>query len=312
VSPVIEAVRTPEERFDGLPGFEFEPRYRDWDGLRLAHLDEGEGQPLLMLHGQPSWSFLFRKMIPPLVEAGYRCVAPDYPGFGRSDKPVDESWYSYDRHTDVIRDLIEELDLRDIVLVGHDWGGPIGLRLAIDHPERFSRFVLIDTPFFTGRQVMPPMWWAMHEMIAATPELEMGDLVRRACSPDPGDAVVAAYDAPFPDTASKAGARAFPMHVLPRSPEEPAAQACWRVMKAMRKDDRPTLTFWGESDPLFPVELGQWVTGAMRRELPRVVPGGHFLPEDRGEELAASIAEWLEEPLPTSGEVAHDDTKGDG
>lgn len=246
-----------------------------------------------MLHGEPTWSFLFRKMIPPLRDAGYRCIAADYPGFGRSDKPVDDGWYSYDRHTDAIRALLEELDLRDVVLVGHDWGGPIGLRLAVEEPERFDRYVLIDTPFFTGRQVMPPAWWEAQDVVANTPDVPVGELVRGACVRDPGDAVVAAYDAPFPDADSKAGVRAFPLHVLPRSPELPAAKACWRVMKAMRKDERPTLMLWGESDMLFPVVLGQWVAGALRREMPRVLEGGHFLPEERGEDLAALIVDWL-------------------
>jgi haloalkane dehalogenase len=262
-------------------------------GLRLAYYETGEGRPLLLLHGQPTWSYLFRKVIPPLREAGYRCIAADYLGFGRSDKPVDDAWYSYDRHTDAIGVLAEELDLRDAVLVGHDWGGPIGVRIGIEQPGRFGRFVLIDTPFFTGRQTMPAEWFEMHDLIARTPDMPVGDLIRRHCAHDPGDEAIAAYEAPFPDRASKAGARAFPLRVLPRSPELPAAKACWQLMKAMRKDETPTLTLWGESDGIFPVELGQWVCGAMRRDLPRTIPGGHFLPEDAGEELAAQIADWL-------------------
>lgn len=259
----------------------------------MAHLDEGEGRPLLMLHGEPTWSFLFRKLIPPLVEAGWRCVAADYVGFGRSDKPADDGWYSYDRHTEVVRSLIEDLDLRDVVLVGHDWGGPIGLRLAVEQPERFDRYVLIDTPFFTGRQVMPPAWWEAQDVVANTPDVPIGDLIRFGCARDPGPEAIAGYEAPFVGADSKAGVRAFPLHVLPRSPELPAAQACWRVMKAMRKDEKPTLTLWGSGDMLFPLELGQWVAGAMRRPMPEVVEGGHFLPEDSGEEVARLIADWL-------------------
>lgn len=291
----LEAIRTPDERFEGLPEFGFEPRYRQWERLRLAHLDEGDGPPALMLHGEPTWSFLFRRMIPPLRDAGLRCVAADYPGFGRSDKPTDLGWYSYDRHTEACLHLIEELDLRDITLIGHDWGGPIGLRLAVEVPERFSRFVLIDTPFFTGRQTMPPTWWQAHDYLKRTPDVPVRALVQAGCASDPGEDALAGYDAPFPSAASKAGLRAFPLRVLPRSPELPAAQACWRTMKAMRRDARATLTLWGESDLLFPLELGQWVTGALRREPPVVVPGaGHFLPEDRGELAAALIVDWLE------------------
>jgi len=289
------ATRTQDERFEGLPEFAFQPRYRRWQGLRLAHLDEGDGQPVLMLHGEPTWSFLFRRMIPPLRDAGLRCIAVDYPGFGRSDKPTRLDWYSYARHTAACSHLIEALDLRDITLVGHDWGGPIGLRLAIEMPERFSRFVLIDTPFFTGRQTMPPAWWQAHDYLARTPDVPVGMLVRAGCAGDPDRRVIAGYDAPFTDAESKAGVRAFPLRVLPRSPDLPAARACWQTMKAMRRDSRPTLILWGASDLLFPPSLGEWVAGALRRAPPVIVPGaGHFLPEDRGEEAAVLMLDWLE------------------
>ena len=133
------AHRTPDERFEDLPGFPWEPHYREWEGMRLAHIDEGEGRPVVFFHGEPTWSFLWRKVIPPVLDAGFRCVAPDYPGFGRSDKPTEFEWYSYDRHVEAMQAFAEELDLHDAVAVVHDWGGPIGLRLAIDNPERFSR-----------------------------------------------------------------------------------------------------------------------------------------------------------------------------
>jgi haloalkane dehalogenase len=291
------AVRTPEERFEGLPEFDFAPHYREVDGLRLAHLDEGDGAPLLLLHGEPTWSFLFRKMIPVLVEAGYRCVAPDYAGFGRSDKPTEVEWYSYDRHTELIARLVVDLDLRDVTLVGHDWGGPIGLRLALEtQPERFARFVLLDTPFFTGRQTMPPAWWTFHDWVRDTPDFPVVELIRMGCADPPGEDVLAAYEAPFDGAPSKAGVRSFPLHVLPRSPDLPAAKAGWRVLKAMRKDERPTLILWGEGDAMFPLELAQFVAGALRRDPPEVLSGaGHFLPEDRGPEVAARIAGWLGE-----------------
>ncbi len=291
----VKAVRTPEERFAGLPAFDFAPRYTEWQGLRIAYVDEGDGRPLLMLHGEPTWSFLFRRVIPRAREAGYRCVAVDYPGFGRSDKPTDLDWYSYDHHTAACRHVMEFLDLRDVVLVGHDWGGPIGLRLGTEVAWRFSAFVLIDTPFFTGRQTMPPVWWQAHDYMKSTPDISIGNLVRAGCAETPAPDVLAGYEAPFPDAASKAGARAFPLRVIPRSADLPAAKACWRTMKAMRKDQRPTLILWGEADILFPLELGLWVAGALRREAPVVVPGaGHFLPEDRGEEVARLVVEWLD------------------
>ena len=286
--------RTPERRFERLPDFDFEPSYTVWDGLRIAYLDLGAGPPVLLLHGEPTWSFLFRQMIAPLRDAGFRCVAIDYPGFGRSDKPLDLDWYSYARHTEACLHVIESLDLTGITLIGHDWGGPIGLRLAVDVPQRFSRFILIDTPFFTGRQTMPPVWWQAHDYLERTADVSIADLVDAGCAGELAPAARRGYEAPFADPASKAGARAFPLRVLPRSPDLPAARACWRTMKAMRKDSRPTLTLWGESDLLFPLELGEWVTGALRREPPLVVPGaGHFLPEDRGEEAAELVLGWL-------------------
>lgn len=287
-------VRTPENRFDGLPEFDHEPRYLDWEGLRVAYVDVGDGPPALMLHGEPTWSFLFRRMIPGLLDAGLRCIAVDYPGFGRSDKPTDIGWYSYDRHTAACARVVEALDLRDVTLVGHDWGGPIGLRLAIELGDRFSRFVLMDTPFFTGRQQMPPLWWQAFDHLERTPDVPVAELVRAGCLADPGPEALGGYDAPFPTPRSKAGPRSFPLRVIPRSPDLAAAKACWWTMKAIRRDERPALTLWGESDMLFPLELGEWVTGALRREAPVVVPGaGHFVPEDRGPEAAALVADWL-------------------
>ncbi|MFL5885624.1 MAG: haloalkane dehalogenase [Thermoleophilaceae bacterium] len=295
MSAVAEAVRTADERFEGLPGFDFALRRLDVDGMEIGYVDEGDGQPILMLHGQPTWSYLFRRLIPPLRDAGYRCVALDYPGFGRSDKPVDLDWYTYDRHTDFVLAAIEQLGLQDVILCGHDWGGPIGLRLAVEHPERFDRYVLMDTPFFTGRQTMPPVWWQAREVLERDPDVPVGDLVRAGCRQPLADAAKAAYDAPFPDVASKAGARAFPLKVLPLSADLPAAKACWRVLKSFRKDDtKPALILWGAEDVLFPFELGQWVAGALRREGPVPVEGAsHYLPEDRGEEAARLILEWL-------------------
>src|SRR5881227_3063038 len=146
--------RTPAERFAGLPDFPFEAQYREVDGLRLAHLDEGEGAPVVFFHGEPTWSYLWRKVIPPVRDAGFRCIAPDYAGFGRSDKPTDIGWYSYDGHAGHAAQLVEELDLRDATVVIHDWGGPIGLRVAVEHPDRVARLVILDSGLFTGHQRM--------------------------------------------------------------------------------------------------------------------------------------------------------------
>ena len=157
---MTEAVRTPEDALTGLPDFPFASHHREVDGLRLAHLDEGQGAPVLFMHGEPTWSFLWRKVIPPVRDAGFRCVSPDLAGFGRSDKPVDIAWYTYDRHTATASSLLEDLDLRDATVVVHDWGGPIGLRLAVEHPDRIARFVILDTGLFTGRQRMTDAWIA--------------------------------------------------------------------------------------------------------------------------------------------------------
>ena len=180
---VTHAFRTPDERFDGLPGFPFEPHYRELDGLRLAHLDEGEGRPVVFFHGEPTWSYLWRKVIPPVRDAGFRCIAPDYAGFGRSDKPTDLGWYSYDRHTETVKPLLEELDLRDAVAVVHDWGGPIGLRCAVEMPERFSAMVVMDTGLFTGEQPMSEPWKVFRDFVERTEDLPISMLVRERRAP---------------------------------------------------------------------------------------------------------------------------------
>src|ERR1700745_3810 len=149
---MTDAIRTPEELLAGLPDFPFEPSYREADGIRLAHIDVGDGPPVVFWHGEPTWSFLWRKVIPPVRDAGFRCIAPDLAGFGRSDKPMDQAWYSYDRHTAPVAALLEALDLRGATMVVHDWGGPIGLRVAVEHAERVERLVILDTGLFTGRQ----------------------------------------------------------------------------------------------------------------------------------------------------------------
>src|SRR5947207_12587347 len=212
-----EVARTPAQALEGLPEFPFVPHYREVDGLRLAHRDEGEGAPVIFMHGEPTWSFLWRKVIPPVRDAGFRCLAPDLVGFGASDKPVDVAWYSYDRHTEIAGTLLEDLDLRDATMVVHDWGGPIGLRLAVENPERVARLVILDTGLFTGHQRMTDAWIAFRDFVLRTEDLPVGFLVRGACKRDPGDEVIAAYDAPFPTVESKAGARAFPL-LIARTP----------------------------------------------------------------------------------------------
>ena len=288
-----EVVQTPSETLEGLPDFPYAAHYREVDGLRLAHLDEGDGAPVIFLHGEPTWSFLWRHVIPPVRDAGFRCLAPDLVGFGRSDKPIDVDWYSYDRHVSLLATLLEDLDLREATMVVHDWGGPIGLRLAVEHPERIDRLVIMDTGLFNGRQRMTDAWLTFHDFVARTEDLPVGMLVRRACKTDPGDQVVGAYDAPFPSVASKAGARAFPL-LIPQSPDAPGAAEGAQVLEALRRDGRPTLMLWGDSDPVLPPAVGEAFAGAIGRPPPRVVKdAGHYLQEDQGPLLGQLIADWL-------------------
>jgi haloalkane dehalogenase len=288
-----EVVRTPDERFEALPDFPYRPRYREVDGLRLAHVEEGEGPPVLLLHGEPTWSFLWRHSIEALVAGGYRAIAPDHAGFGRSDKPTALDWYSYDRHTALAAELLERLDLRDATVVVHDWGGPIGLRLAVEQPERIARIVVTDTGLFTGRQRMTPAWEAFRGFVEQTEDLPIGMLVRGGCHREPAAEVLAAYEAPFPDAASKAGARAFPL-LIPRTPQEPGAAAGQRTLDALAGDDRPTLFAWASEDPIIPLATGQRFAQALGGEVAHVLPeAGHFLQEDQGPLLGRLLVDWL-------------------
>jgi haloalkane dehalogenase len=226
-------------------------------------------------------------------DAGFRCIAPDLAGFGRSDKPIEIDWYSYDRHVASIASLLEELDLRDATIVVHDWGGPIGLRLAVEHPERIARIVILDTGVLNGRRKMTDAWFAFRDFVERTEDLPVGMLVRGACKTDPGDAVVAAYDAPYPNIASKAGARAFPL-LIPLTTDAPGAQQGQRVQDALREDRRPTLMLWADSDPILPLSVGERFAASIGRPAPRVIENAsHFLQEDQGPLIGRTIAEWL-------------------
>jgi haloalkane dehalogenase len=292
----VDVYRTPDDRFDNLPGFPWQPKYREWEGLRLAHIDEGDGRPIVLFHGEPTWSYLYRKVIEVLLEKGYRCIAPDQPGFGRSDKPTDLNWYTYDRHTAAAAALVEELDLEDAVFVVHDWGGPVGLRIgALEAPQRASRFVAMDTGLFTGRQEMSEGWFAFRDFVSRTEDLPVGMLVKNGCATDVPDEVIAAYDAPFPVPESKAGPRAFPL-MMPLTPEDPGADAGQRVAEALREDERPVLLMWGDSDPALPLEpVGRRVQTLFptAEALTIIHEGGHFVQEDQGDEIGALIADWL-------------------
>ena len=289
----MTAFRTPDERFAELPGFVFAPHYLEQDGLRMHYLDEGEGDPVLCLHGEPTWSFLYRKMIPGLTAAA-RVIAPDYFGFGRSDKPEDAGWYTFDRHCASIRRLVEQLDLRRVTVVVQDWGGPIGLRLAVEQPERVARLVILNTGLGGGR---PPSesWLRFREVVrAAGGDFQAGRLIRTAAVRGLADEVVAAYDAPFPTAESKAGVLAFPEQV-PTEPEHPNTAPLMAIREALASWEKPTLVLFGDSDPIFRPEvadaIARWIPGALSAEL--VANAGHFVQEDAGEEVAARIVEFL-------------------
>ena len=290
---MTDAIRTPDVLLDGLPDFPWEPRFREWDGLRLAHMDEGDGPPVVFWHGEPTWGFLWRKVMPPVLAAGHRAIVPDLPGFGRSDKPIDPAWYSYDRHVAAAGRLLEDLDLRGATFVMHDWGGPIGLRVAVEHADRVDRLVLMDTGVFTGEQQMTEQWHQFAAFVARVETMPIGMLVRRACHTDPGDEVIEGYEAPFPNEAAKAGARAFPA-ILPTRPDAPGAEAGRRTMAALREDTRQMLLLWADQDPVLPPRAGEALASALGRPAPRLVAdAGHFLQEDQGPLIGGLIADWL-------------------
>jgi haloalkane dehalogenase len=290
-----EIFRTPDERFEDLPGYDFEPHYAEVGGLRVHYLDEGDpgAKPVWFMHGEPTWSYLWRKVIPPVRDAGFRCIAPDMPGFGRSDKPTDMGWYSYDAHAAAMGELFEKLDLRDVTFVVHDWGGPVGLRVAVEHADRVARLVILDTGLFTGNQHMSDAWIAFRDFVARTEDLPIGFLVKGAVARDMPHDVFTAYEAPFPTTASKAGARAFPL-LIATSPEQEGAEAGRRVLEALPKLDVPKLVLWAEKDPVLTLETGTRFAKAIGAPEPEVIENAsHFLQEDAGEEIGQRIAEWL-------------------
>ena len=289
----MEYYRTPDERFEGLPGWTFAPRYLEQDGLRMHYADEGAGDPVLLLHGEPSWGFLYRKLIPPLAEVA-RVVAPDYFGFGRSDKPLRIEDYSYDFHVDSIGQLVAELDLRDITVVVQDWGGPVGLRLAVEQPDRFARLVILNTGVGAGRAPSPE-WLRFREFMRRVgTEIVAGQLIRITCVTELPDEVVAGYDAPFPTPESKAGIVAFP-ELVPTELDHPSAPKMLEVRDGLTRWERPALVLFSDSDPIFTPRAAErmaaLIPGAGPAEI--VAGAGHFLQEEKGEEIAGRIVRFL-------------------
>jgi haloalkane dehalogenase len=293
----METLRTPDERFANLPGYPFAPHYTETDGLRIHYVDEGprDAAPVLMLHGEPSWSYLYRKMIPIVVAAGHRAVAPDLVGFGRSDKPVGREDYTYQRHVDWLRHVLTALDLRNVTLVCQDWGGLLGLRLVADHPERFARVVTANTFLPTGDVPAGKAFLAWKEYSQTTPDFRAGGIVRGACVTEIAPDVEAAYDAPFPDDRYKAGARQFPT-LVPVTPDDPAAPANRTAWEKLSTWTKPWLTAFSDQDP---VTKGgdqifqERIPGTKGQPHTTIVGAGHFLQEDKGEELARVVVDFV-------------------
>jgi haloalkane dehalogenase len=299
----MQTLRTPDARFAGLPDFPFEPRYADvpdQDGgsLRMAWAEAGpaDGAPVLLLHGEPSWSFLYRHMLPILAGAGLRAIAADLVGFGRSDKPATTADHSYARQVEWMRALaFDVLQLRGVTLVGQDWGGLIGLRLAAEHPARFARIVAANTGLPTGDHPMPRLWHTFRAAVQNAPALDVGRFVQSGCVRPISDEVRAAYDAPFPDESFKAGPRALP-GLVPTSPDDPAAAANRAAWATLSASSTPALVAFSDGDPItgaMAAILKGALPGAQGREHPVIVNAGHFLQEDAGPELAACIVEFI-------------------
>jgi len=293
----MEVLRTPDERFANLDGYPFVPRYLDVAGLRVHYVDEGprDAAPVLLMHGEPSWSYLYRKMIPILTAGGHRCVAPDLVGFGRSDKPVRREDYTYQHHVDWMRGVLERLDLRAVTLVCQDWGGLIGLRLAAEHADRFARIVVANTFLPTGDMPAGNAFMAWRKFSQETPEFPVGGIVQGGCATPLAPAVVAAYDAPFPDERYKAGARQFPT-LVPISPDDPAAPANRKAWEVLRRWQKPFLTAFSDADPVTrggDTIFQQGVPGAQGQPHTTITGAGHFLQEDKGEDLARVVVDFL-------------------
>jgi haloalkane dehalogenase len=296
----MNAQRTPDARFENLPGYPFSPRYLDVEGgLRMHYVDEGpkDAAPIVMLHGEPSWSYLYRKMIPPFAAGGFRALAPDLIGFGKSDKPDAPGDYTYARHVAWITEWMRKLDLRGATLVCQDWGSLVGLRVAAENEDRFARIVVANGFLPTAQQKVPRAFKVWRAFAAYSPIFPIGRIVASGCVTKLPREIVAAYDAPFPTSAYKAGARVFPS-LVPTSESDPAIPANRAAWDVLGRWNKPFLTLFGKNDPILgaaDAPLQRHVPGAAGQPHERFW-GGHFVQEDRGDYLAQQILAWLGKP----------------
>jgi haloalkane dehalogenase len=298
----MEALRTPDDRFENLPGYPFAPHYAELqlDGdatLRMHYLDEGpgKGRPLLLLHGEPTWSYLYRNMIPHFTAAGYRSIAPDLIGFGRSDKPVERSDYTYANHVAWLAELASQLELSGAVMVGQDWGGLLGLRLVAEHEDRFAAFVAANTFLPTGDEPKNEAFERWRDASQRMPEFSAGYILSRTCTPPISPEVAAAYDAPFPDERYLAGARQFPM-LVPTRPDDPASEANRAAWTVLERFEKPVLCAFSDGDPITrggDRTIARRVPGARGVVHPTITGGSHFLQEDCPGQLATAILDFL-------------------
>jgi haloalkane dehalogenase len=302
-------LRTPEDRFSGLPDFPFAQHYMTvtepgLGPLRMHYVDEGDrdGRVVALVHGEPTWSFMFRRTVPPLVSAGYRVIVPDLIGFGRSDKPSRPENYTYDSHVRWLGGFFGGLAVKDVVLLGHDWGGLLGLRLATEAEGLVGAYIAANHGYPSGDIPANQALRTWQEYAASVPELDVGAIVARSCATPLPPEVVAAYDAPYPDESYKAGARRFPA-LIPVIPDDPASGAVRASRAVLQQSTLPFATIYGEQDPIAGAAdamFQQLVPGANSAPHIRLPSAGHNMPEDAGERLGEIIAEYLSQASPHS------------
>ncbi len=291
----MKVLRTPDDRFANLPGYDFAPHYLNSGDLRIHYVDEGSGPAVLLMHGEPTWSYLYRHMIPVLVDGGCRAVAPDLVGFGKSDKPTERDDYTYARHVAWMADWLEQLDLNEITLVCQDWGALIGLRLAAQYPDRFARLIVANGGLPTGDGRPNEAFLNWQNFSQTTPVFPVGSIINGGTVSDLSEEIIAAYDAPFPDESYKAGARQFPK-LVPTAPDDPASEDNRNAWKVLESFTKPVLTAFSDSDPITKGGhrvFQERVPGAKDQPHTTIEGGGHFLQEDQGPQLAHVVLEFI-------------------